>query len=78
MKKEIYVYRVDATYSDNENDFMYSFYFMTPLPIETQFDRIINLICTEKRVSFEDLSSNYFDVNIVYAYTINKQINNHV
>lgn len=68
MKNQIIVYRVDAQFVEPSNEdkrFSYSFYFMTPEPIETQFSRIINLICNEKRVSFNELSTNYFDVNVV-------------
>ena len=68
MKNQIIVYRVDAQFVGPSNEgkgFSYSFYFMTPEPIETQFSRIINLICNEKRVSFNELSTNYFDVNVV-------------
>jgi hypothetical protein len=44
---------------------------MTPEPIETQFGRIINLICSEKKVSFDELSTNYFDVNVVEVSEFN-------
>lgn len=74
MKNQIIVYRVDAQFIDHSNEgkgFNYSFYFMTPEPIETQFGRIINLICSEQRVSFDELSTNYFDVNVVEVSKFN-------
>ncbi len=74
MKNQIIVYRVDAQFFNPRNEdkcFSYSFYFMTPEPIETQFGRIINLICSEKKVSFDELSTNYFDVNVVEVSEFN-------
>jgi hypothetical protein len=68
MKNKIIVYRVDAQFVSVSNEgkgFSYSFYFMTPEPIDTQFGRVINLICNEQRVSFDELSTSYFDVNVV-------------
>ena len=66
MEKEIIVYQVDATYCDDEGyGFSYSFYFMTPEPINTQFSRIINLICEHQNIPYVELSTNSFDVSIV-------------
>ncbi len=65
MKEEIIVYQVDAEYSNGNDGFCYSFYFMTPEPINTQFGRIINLICQQQNVPYADLSRNYFDVSVM-------------
>jgi hypothetical protein len=65
MKEAIIVYQVDAVYSNGNDGFSYSFYFMTPEPISTQFGRIINLICQEQNVPYADLSRNYFDVSVI-------------
>ena len=66
MANEIIVYQIDATYTDDEGyGFSYSFYFMTPEPISTQFSRIINLICTHQNVPYVELSTNSFDVSIM-------------
>ena len=70
MEVEMYVYRVDAEFSSSEKSFSYSFNYITPEPIGTNFGRIINLICNEKNVSFKELATNYFDVNIVKISTI--------
>lgn len=65
MRGEINVYMVCAQYTGGDKGFSYTFYFMTPEPIDTQFNRIINLICSHKKVPFTELSTNYFDVDIV-------------
>jgi hypothetical protein len=65
MRGEINVYMVCAQYIGVDTGFSYTFYFMTPEPIDTQFSRIINLICSHKKVPFTELSTNYFDVDIV-------------
>ena len=65
MRGEINVYMVCAQYIGGDTGFSYTFYFMTPEPIDTQFSRIINLICSHKKVPFAELSTNYFDVDIL-------------
>jgi hypothetical protein len=65
MKEGIIVYQVDSIYCNGESGFSYSFYFMTPEPIDTQFGRIINLICTQQNVPYVELSTNDFDVSIM-------------
>jgi len=66
MREEINVYMVCAQYHPcGDTGFSYTFYFMTPEPIDTQFSRIIQLICSHKNVPFAELSTNYFDVDIV-------------
>ena len=61
----IRTYRIDATFTDSENGFSYSFYFLTPEPIETEFSSIINKIANEKKINITTLETNYFDVVIV-------------
>ena len=65
MKKEISVYMVSALYIGEDTGFSYTFYFMTPEPIDTQFGRIVNLICAHQKVPFVELSTNHFDVDIM-------------
>jgi len=71
MRKEISVYMVSAQYTGGDTGFSYTFYFMTPEPIDTQFGRIVNLICTHQNVPFVELNTNDFDVDIIKISKLN-------
>ena len=58
--------RIECDYTttrDTERK-QFGFTHITPEPIETHHSYILNIVCNNIGISFEDLCSNYFDLQI--------------
>lgn len=73
MKKRMTVYKVEYEWVDNENEegVMSSLIYITPAPIETCYEQILNRICQKhKSITWEGLFTCYFDMTISIERTI--------